>query len=122
MLKSAAVAAISVALLVGCGDDARPTEPAAPALKPEMVVKPIKGQFLAGCRTEDLLNELLMHSAQREKTKFEAMFRNFDCAMIPEDGTFKLLAVRPAVVEFTAASSQQSNGMWAVVEAFQPAQ
>lgn len=122
MLKSTAFVTLVAALLVGCGDDAKQTEPAAPALKPEMVVKPVNGQFLAGCRTEDLLNELLMHSAQRERTKFEAMFRNFDCAMIPEDGTFKLLAVRSAVVEFTAASSQQSNGMWAVVEAFQPAQ
>ena len=122
MLKPAAIATIAAALLVGCGDDAKQTEPAAPALKPEMVVKPVKGQFLVGCRSEDLLNELLMHSAQHEKTKFEAMFRNIDCVMIPEDGTFKLLAVRSAVVEFTAASSQQSNGMWAVVEAFQPAQ
>lgn len=122
MFKPAAFMTIAAVLLVGCGEDAKPTEPAANALKPEMVVKPVKGQFLAGCRTEALLNELLMHSAQREKTKFEAMFRNLDCTPIPEDGTFKLLAVRAAVVEFTAASSQQSNGMWTVVEAFLPSQ
>ncbi len=112
----------AVAVLAGCGDDAKPTEPAKAVLRPEMMVKPVKGQFLAGCRTEELFNELLMHATQKEKTKFEAMFRSFDCVQIPEDGSFKLLSVRPAVVEFTAATSQKSDGMWAAIEAFQPAQ
>lgn len=115
------ISATVAATLAGCGEEAK-TAPAKPALKPEMVVKPVKGQFLAGCRTEELLNELLMHAAQKEKTKFEAMFRSFDCVQIPEDGSYKLLSVRPAIVEFTAATSQKSDGMWAVIEAFQPAQ
>lgn len=107
--------------VAACSPDDAGRSSSKPALAPEMLVKPVEGQFLAGCRTEELLNELLMHSIQHEKTKFEGMFRNFDCVQIPTDGSFKLLTVRRAVVEFTPATSQKSDGMWAPIEAFQPA-
>lgn len=121
-LLYALATAITVAALGGCGDEPKSEAQAKPALKPEMIVRPVKGQFLAACQSEAMLKEALAHSVKQEKTKFEAMFRDMDCIQIPDDGRYKVLSVGHNVIEFTAATSADSKGMWTVAEAMQPAE
>lgn len=114
--------AITAVALAGCGDDPKPVEATKPEIKPEMIVTPIKGQFLAACHTEDLLKEALSHAVKQEKTKFAAMFSNMDCVQIPYDGRYKVLSVGHNVIEVIVATSSDSRGMWTVTEAMQPAE
>ncbi len=111
-------------MLSSCSDSTEPKQSevssTANSLQPEMIVVPVQGKFLVGCLTEDLLNELLLHSINKEKTKFEAMFASQDCIQIPENQIYKLLSVNRTTVEFTHIDSNKSVGMWAVIEAFQP--
>ena len=119
-LLPALATALTVAVLTGCGDEPKPEATAKPVLKPEMIVTPVRGQFLAACHSEDLLKEALLHSVREEKTKFAAMFSNMDCVQIPYDGRYKVLSVGHNVIEITTATASDSRGMWTVTEAMQP--
>lgn len=85
-----------------------------------MLVRPVPGGFLVACRSEELLDRLVGHAINREKTKFDGMLDAMDCVQIPERETYKLLSVRRTAVEFKNVKSKGANGMWTVIEAMQP--
>lgn len=98
--------------------------PPRPALAPEMIVQPVSGQFLAACQTKEKLGELLTHKSMQEKTKFAAMFDSFDCTLIPVTEKYKILSVYDHMVEVVNVDAKfiTAEGMWAIEEAFSPAQ
>lgn len=93
-----------------------------PQLAPEMIVRPVHGQFLAACQSKELLKELLGHAAAQEKTKFAAMFGRLDCVQTPETETYKILSVSNGTVEIVNINAKliTSEGMWTVIEAMEP--
>lgn len=102
------------------GDQAPKAAPP-PDIAAEMLVKPVHDSFLIACFTPELLEQMLGHASRGEKTKMLAMLTSADCIQIPEDQTFKVLAVRGGMLEATNATNLgSSKGMWTVKEAMQP--
>jgi hypothetical protein len=89
-----------------------------------MIVRPIHGQFMAACRSPQLLTELIAHQRAHQKAEFEDMFNaEFSCAMIPETDTFRILAVSNEMVEVVvSASPATEGGMWGPAKTFEPAE
>ncbi|WP_418122569.1 hypothetical protein [Variovorax sp. 160MFSha2.1] len=112
-------------MLAGCGDSDAPSQAAIKSkkkpLRPEMVVKLAPGVQM-GCVSDAALTKALEHSVRGEKSKFAAMFSEFNCMQLPSDQKYRLLSVGVSRVEFTHVSNKTaSDGMWAPIETFEPA-
>ncbi|MDR6511458.1 hypothetical protein J2792_002330 [Novosphingobium capsulatum] len=108
-------------LCAGC--DSKP-EP--PKVEAEMVVSPQADSFNVACVSQPVLVEYTKHVGRGEKTLASAMIDEAQCAIIPRDGKFKILAVKADLdnllreVEFVPDGSKSTDGMWTLDEAFAP--
>ncbi len=102
----------------GCSDDSAQKELKPSALRAEMLVTLSTDGPKFACNSEGKITEALRRAAAGERTKFNAMFEDADCALIPEGNEYKILSVSGGVAEFRNAKSAGSDGMWAATETF----
>ncbi len=87
---------------------------------PETVVRPVHGEFLAACLTDEHLNRVRTHRHLGERTKFYAMFARRECELVPEGRAYKVLSVGEGTIEivYADAGPNASDGLWAYSDAF----
>jgi hypothetical protein len=95
-----------------------PTEAEAPPVRAESIIKFKPNTF--ACVTRADLGEAEEHVGLGEKTKFDAMFRDLRCVLVPPNGTYKVLHVDSEVLEFTGATSGHAEGLWTYPNAVAP--
>jgi hypothetical protein len=91
---------------------------AAERLKAEQIA--ILNDGYVACLTEEAAWRFVEHQIRAERTKMNAMFKD-TCVEVQQGIKVKLISVRGAMAEFVPINSQASNGFWAPIETFAPA-
>lgn len=94
------------------------TETETPLVRAESIIKFKPNTF--ACVSRANFEEAEGHVGLGEKTKFDAMFHDLRCVLIPPDGTYKALHVDATALEFTAATSDSADGLWTYPNAVAP--
>jgi hypothetical protein len=94
---------------------------AAERFKPEQMVVSVKGKPLVACMEEEGLIKFVSHLNAGEKTKASAMLEG-SCFFINPGQVYKVLAIRQHVMEIGFIGQKSADGVWALPEAFAPAQ
>jgi hypothetical protein len=93
---------------------------AAPALAPQMIVKPVQSGVQGACRSETLAQQLSAYAAAGEMDKYQSLLQGSDCMVIPQDGMFRVLKVRDGLIEFVSFFSRSFTGYWTTTAAMKP--
>jgi hypothetical protein len=117
-MNKVTAAAIGAALLLGCAGYAYVTRPApvAPMAEPAPPVfhagDLVKAQRGFACNSLALLDEQVAHAKAREKLKFQGMFKDGQCAIMPTEVSYKVVSTQVNRVEIVAAPATAPGSFW----------